>query len=278
MQIVCPKCQTSYGVKEGAIGPAGRNVRCARCKEVWLARPEEEVPAHEMAAAEPDGADSEAATQGYASDRASPRGDVDQDQTPVVESPPLAHDGAADSGWSVQLSGTAGEGAAEPARARRPTRTRAAPKSPLQRFGMPAAIAAMLALIWGLGIWRVDIVRAMPQTGGFFKMIGLNVNLRNLKFESVTMSTETEAGERFIVVSGTIMPVGWKSVEVPRLHLVLNDETGAPIYSWNVVADQPMLHPGENTTFKARLASPPRNARELVVRFFNKRDLAAGGT
>src|ERR1700758_3903769 len=43
MQIVCPHCSTSYGISPAALGEAGRTVRCSRCKEVWLARPEDAV-------------------------------------------------------------------------------------------------------------------------------------------------------------------------------------------------------------------------------------------
>src|ERR1700742_2612610 len=41
MHIVCPYCTTSYALNPASLGAAGRNVRCARCKEVWLARPED---------------------------------------------------------------------------------------------------------------------------------------------------------------------------------------------------------------------------------------------
>ncbi|MWS31547.1 thioredoxin, partial [Escherichia coli] len=36
------------------------------------------------------------------------------------------------------------------------------------------------------------------------------------------------------------------------------------------------LKPGERTTFKSRLASPPPEGRNIDIRFFNRRDLAAG--
>ncbi len=38
MHIVCPNCGTSYDVQPAALGPAGRTVRCVRCRETWLAR------------------------------------------------------------------------------------------------------------------------------------------------------------------------------------------------------------------------------------------------
>ncbi len=35
MILTCPACGTSYSVKDGAIPPQGRNVRCASCKHSW---------------------------------------------------------------------------------------------------------------------------------------------------------------------------------------------------------------------------------------------------
>ena len=37
MQIVCPQCRTTYDVTPAALGSEGRQVRCVRCKTVWLA-------------------------------------------------------------------------------------------------------------------------------------------------------------------------------------------------------------------------------------------------
>ena len=57
MHIVCPHCTTSYAIDLATLGAAGRTVRCSRCKEVWLARPEDatELTAAVAAMAEADG-------------------------------------------------------------------------------------------------------------------------------------------------------------------------------------------------------------------------------
>lgn len=39
-RIACPNCGARYDVAAGVIGASGKNVRCARCGTVWLARPE----------------------------------------------------------------------------------------------------------------------------------------------------------------------------------------------------------------------------------------------
>ena len=51
MLIVCPNCATSYMIDQAAVGPAGRTVRCARCRASWFAGGPEPAPA-ETAAAE----------------------------------------------------------------------------------------------------------------------------------------------------------------------------------------------------------------------------------
>jgi predicted Zn finger-like uncharacterized protein len=40
MILTCPACDTKYVVKDGAIPPGGRQVRCASCKHSWHQEPE----------------------------------------------------------------------------------------------------------------------------------------------------------------------------------------------------------------------------------------------
>jgi len=51
MILTCPNCGTQYVVKDGAIPPQGRQVRCANCKHSWHQDPdavsETEGPAEE---------------------------------------------------------------------------------------------------------------------------------------------------------------------------------------------------------------------------------------
>ncbi|MEM6677491.1 MAG: zinc-ribbon domain-containing protein [Pseudomonadota bacterium] len=46
-EIECPACEARYRVPASAIGPEGRRVQCARCGEIWFARPIEEKPVEE---------------------------------------------------------------------------------------------------------------------------------------------------------------------------------------------------------------------------------------
>ena len=55
MILTCPNCGTQYVVKDGAIPPEGRQVRCAACKHSWHQDPDADpsiVPVPEAAAGE----------------------------------------------------------------------------------------------------------------------------------------------------------------------------------------------------------------------------------
>ena len=134
----------------------------------------------------------------------------------------------------------------------------------------------MGALAVALLVWRTDMVRLMPQTAGFFKMVGLDVNLRGVSFKDVKVSTETVEGNLVLVIEGAIVGDTRKSVDLPRLRFSVRDAQGAEIYAWNTVLEQARLRPGERIHFKSRLASPPAEGRNIDIRFFNRRDIAGG--
>jgi hypothetical protein len=134
----------------------------------------------------------------------------------------------------------------------------------------------MGALVLALIIWRTDVVRLLPQTATFYRMIGLEVNLRGLMFKDVKISSETVEGKPVLVIEGVITGQSNKPVELPRLRFSVRDAQGTEIYAWNAVLEQSVLKPGEKAWFKSRLASPPPEGRNIDVRFFSKRDIAGG--
>ena len=292
MHIICPHCTTSYAIDLATLGAAGRTVRCSRCKEVWLARPEDATnlaaPVAAMAEASSQaGTDDAAEWEALAREQQTPEGDP-----PIVDSPsiagdwPAAADGegaspADESDWTAVARREAVDGrAARPQRLSwfrklfKPGASKPASGKPL--ISLATACAAMGALVLALVIWRVDVVRLLPQTDTFYRMVGLEVNLRGLMFKDVKIATETVEGKAVLVIEGVIVGEAKKPVELPRLRFSVRDAQGAEIYAWNAVLEQPVLKPGERAWFKSRLASPPPEGRKIDVRFFSKRDIAGG--
>jgi predicted Zn finger-like uncharacterized protein len=281
MQITCPRCDTSYGVDGAAFPREGRAVRCARCQEVWTAQPEQEY----FASAEPVSPDLGPAA-------------MPEEGALLTDSPPLAD--ANPPSWSghnsveladdaITATAAASVKAAKPSLLSRitnlfPRKKRATTQIPLRssksrsrsQGKLGGVVAGLAAVVVGLVSWRADIVRLMPQTAIAFQAIGKPVNLRGMAFQDMKVKTETVDGAPVMVIEGTITSVTQKAVEVPRLRFIVRDERGNEIYAWNAVLEQAVLKPGETLSFRSRLASPPPEARDLEIRFFNRRDLARG--
>ena len=292
MRIVCPHCTTSYAIDLATLGGAGRTVRCSRCKDVWLARPQDAVEADTPAPAM-----AEAGAQAGSDDDTAAEWDAlaredDGQQTPVVDSPSISGDwptqddseGSPQAAGSDWLSSARREEleseATRPARRSwlgrilRPAALFGTPGKPV--ISLPTACTAMGALVLALMIWRVDVVRLLPQTAAFYRMVGLDVKLRGLMFKDVKITSETVEGKPVLVIEGVIVGDTRKPVELPRLRFSVRDAQGAEIYAWNAVLEQPVLKPGEKAWFKSRLASPPPEGRNIDVRFFSRRDIAGG--
>ncbi len=283
MHIICPHCTTTYAIDLSTLGAAGRTVRCSRCKEVWLARPEDTVKIQARVPSMAHGGDPKP-NAALATGRSEPAGSEigQQHDTPVVESPSISAEWPAD-GQAGQEANSVPVVRPEKVETPRPPRRSLLRRfKPSLSFGLPAVslatvCTAMGALAVALLVWRADVVRLLPQTAAFYHLVGLEVNLRGLSFKDVKVSSENVEGKQVLVIEGVIVGQARKPVELPRLRFSVRDAQGAEIYAWNAVLEQPVLKPGEKAWFKSRLASPPPEGRNIDVRFFNKRDIAAGG-
>jgi predicted Zn finger-like uncharacterized protein len=298
MRIACFACETSYEINPGALGRFGRSVRCARCEAVWFAA----VPIKELAlTAEPDNG---AVAPDGAVDLVPQPDDIDSSAQEMQPASPadIAVASAATGEPPVQpemidyaalapalVPATEWRTAPEPSPAEaphedvEPVAARHAPtrvkwRRRFLRFrpSVPLVILALTAVLAALVAGRTEVVRFAPQTAPLFASIGLPVNLRGITFEAVKVSGETHDGVPVMVIDGTILNAAKASVEVPRMRFALHNQAGLEVYAWTALPTRSLLNQGESLPFRTRLASPPADARDLQVRFFNRRDLETG--
>ena len=297
MLIACPNCATSYNIEPASLGTAGRTVRCARCKTTWFASGLEADP--EMAAPA-NGALAESETH-------APVGVIRPDQpvaSTAADEMPAQHDG-----------GVASPSTPEPADVphSEPVTIADAPSvvPPIEPPAAPPPIAksetdeaenfvarrkrlqarrvkarrsshwtALILVLFAFNVAligaRSEVVRFFPQTASLFSAIGLPVNLRNLKFENMRISKETQEGLAALVIEGNIVSIASKPTEVPRLRFAARDAAGQEVYTWSSMPSRSTIGPGEKLEFRSRLVSPPESATDVVVRFFGPQDAVAG--
>ncbi len=143
-------------------------------------------------------------------------------------------------------------------------------------FSLPVLIVVMLAILLSALNWRAAVVRHFPQTASLYAALGLPVNLRGLFFQDVKSRNEIEDGTSVLVIEGTIVNLTTRTLDVPRLRFALRNASGHEVYAWTAQPSKPTLGSGNGLPFRARLAAPPGDGRDVIVRFLNRRDVAAG--
>lgn len=144
-------------------------------------------------------------------------------------------------------------------------------------FG-PFAWALAVVAAWGLLVGgRAQIVRLIPATAPLYAAIGLDVNLRQMDIAGVLSKLTEEDGREILVVEGEIRNLADTPRAAPRMRLAVLDANGNEIYAWTAAPPKSRLLSGEKASFRARLAAPPPEGREVRVRFAANPDKAGFG-
>ncbi|HEU5019141.1 MAG TPA: MJ0042-type zinc finger domain-containing protein [Pseudolabrys sp.] len=282
MLIVCPSCATSYQIEPPSLGAAGRMVRCARCKATWFAgnaEPELQNEAQVAALIDSAIAGAGAATSptrnepalsyesetphatavaGFIRDDNEPRPAEIDDAPSLV--PPIEHAPSPDSADADPDSEDVESFAAR--RQRLQSRRKKARRSSRWTAIILLLVVFNLAVVGA----RETVVGYLPQTASLFAAIGLPVNLRQLTFEKVLIKRDEDGGAG-LTITGTVASIADRPVKMPRLRFAVRNAGGQETYTWTEAPAKAVLTPGERLDFHTRLAVPPEDAKDVLVRF-----------
>jgi predicted Zn finger-like uncharacterized protein len=303
MILTCPNCDTQYVVKDGAIPPEGRQVRCASCKHSWHQDPEaaadEAVMPDEPAApaVEPE----MTATQS----ESEPGQIVDDEETlaeaTMIEprSGPEAEQRAYE---EAVIEGNAPAPAMEPAVEADPSAPTAemdetsgepnpiqddwnAPPDaePTQDMFTPFAdssedepsargpLRAILAI--------VAIIVILAALFWFFAPDDLKAKLGIASAGASPLALVTthmdrqrlESGNELLTVTGRVINPTAKEQEVPPLQAQLRSSAGKIVYSWTIAPPARSLPAGASASFNSAEVNVPPGGDELTITLGNPR-------
>jgi predicted Zn finger-like uncharacterized protein len=140
-------------------------------------------------------------------------------------------------------------------------------------IGLVAATG--IGTLVALAIFRHETVRLIPSIAPAFEMLGLEVNSTGLEIKGVRSHILREDFRETLEITGEIVNITRARQGVPLLRLSLHAADGTQLYVWTGNADNAELGAGEKTLFRRRLASPPKDAEQVMVRFVARDDIVA---
>ena len=299
MILTCPSCGTQYVVKDGAIPPGGRQVRCASCKHSW--HQDSEAGWGEPAVAPPPLAEPESPPQTPAGAEASPEPEPRADEESLGEatlidprSGPEAEERAYEETMidaaeepstpepsayappppvpSSPSTGSIGRVEAPPPDWREPP----APEAQDDEFSpFPAADeveprrrSAVLTILM-----LVLLIAALAAAFWFFAPAAWKVRLGLAAAGASPLALVTthmdrqklESGNELLTVTGRVINPTSKEQDVPPLQAQLRTHGGQVVYKWTIAPPARTLQPGASASFNSAEVNVPAGGEELTI-------------
>ena len=288
MILTCPSCGTQYVVKDGAVPPGGRQVRCAACKHSWHQDPEPSADASAEREPEPgpaptpDQDDESIAEATLIEPRGGPEaeerafeeamvegegGDVrGEDEAEAIEHEPdqagqpiplgeeaVPMEAAADWREPPQAEADVDDdfspfSASEEEAPRR--------RGPLLKILLIALLlAALVAAFWFLAPPEYK-ARLGLGAGGISPLALVTTHMDRQRLES---------GNELLTVTGRVINPTSKEQSVPPLQAQLKSRAGQVVYSWTIAPPARSLPPGASASFNSAEVNVPPGGDELTI-------------
>lgn len=248
MILSCPACRTRYVVPDSAVGPSGRQVRCASCRHSWFQEPAPLDLVERAIQATPP-----------APEEAAPEPRVERAQ-PVFVPPPVVPTPA-------QITPTP-DAIDEDYDAFAPSPPFGPRRNPARRWTLSAAIVAALLMA---GVVAVQFFGTPTFVTGLLARAGLpggqiDVPLL-LEVPRKPERRELPSGNELFALTGRIVNPTDSAQRVPDILAELRDAQGRVVYGWTITPPKRTIEARGKIEFDSAEIDVPKGSKKLNLSF-----------
>ena len=133
--------------------------------------------------------------------------------------------------------------------------------APVLTLGFAALLVMLAAAGWAAVHYRQTVVRLWPASARLYSAVRLPVNLTGIAITNIDLRQELQDGMPVLSVTGDVLNVSNREQPIPKLRVVLLDDSKRELYRWTFDPGIPSLKPGSRRVFDTKLPSPPPDAR-----------------
>ena len=154
----------------------------------------------------------------------------------------------------------------------RPHTESATPQRTGSRFSVFAAgLAGLAGLVGVVGGMAHDFGRIKAETTQWIAHLLPGLTSPRLAFDNIRTRFEGEGADRALVIEGIILSDATIPHNLPGLRFEIRSGEGdggasASIFQWMIPPPAPTIDRGNPVPFRARLASPPREGKDIMIR------------
>jgi predicted Zn finger-like uncharacterized protein len=286
MILTCPNCGTQYVVKDDAVPPQGRQVRCASCKHSWhqdpLPAPGSDLQEDRESVAEATMIDPRSGPE--AEERAYEEAVIEDDQPearPSEAQPAIAEEradlAAEHRAEEVSADFDAGETVEAPTAAtvaadwKEPPEPEAASDefSPFPATGeveprrRSPILTILIVVILVAALAAAFYFFAPPEWKG---RLGLAGTASQLALVTTHMDRQQlQSGQEMLTITGRVINPTGNEQPVPPLQAQLRTKAGKVVYSWTIAPPARTLGPGASASFNSAEVNVPAGGDELTI-------------
>ena len=301
MILTCPSCATQYVVKDGAIPPLGRQVRCASCKHSWHQDPEEtattesidepgssrgddapaearvtdEVPAFDPAEESFDDEPDSVAEATLIEPRSGPEAEERAYEEAALDEYPPSPDTNDEAMAAAGFTGVDERRTPREAEAQSDWREPPQPEAVSDEFS-PFPVFEEEPPRKRSGIVRflviVIVVAALAAAFWFLAppqwkaLLGLSNAASPLALVTTHMDRQRlESGNELLTVTGRVINPTQSEQPVPPLQAQLKSRSGQVVYRWTIAPPARTLSPGASASFNSAEVNVPPGGEELTI-------------